>query len=152
MFQSQTDTEVLVHLIAHHFKGDLVSAVRDALYLAEGSYAICVVEQSHPDTIVCARKDSPLIIGLGEGENFVASDIPAILKYTRRCYLLDDYEMALITPQHVTVLDRNAKPVSKAVFDVNWDENAAERGGYAHFMLKESTKRIKPSAKRWRRG
>lgn len=137
VFQSQTDTEVLVHLIAHHFKGDLVSAVRDALYLAEGSYAICVVEQSHPDTIVCARKDSPLIIGLGEGENFVASDIPAILKYTRRCYLLDDYEMALITPQQVTVLDRNAKPVSKAVFDVNWDENAAERGGYAHFMLKE---------------
>ncbi|MDD3243661.1 MAG: glutamine--fructose-6-phosphate transaminase (isomerizing) [Eubacteriales bacterium] len=136
-FRSQTDTEVLAHLIDHYYMGDLLSAVQDALRHVEGSYAICVVSKDHPGEIIAARKDSPLVLGSGQGENFVASDVPALLKHTRDVYFLEDYEVARVTREGIDIFDRYGIPVEREVFHVEWDVQAAERGGYPHFMLKE---------------
>jgi len=136
-FTSQTDTEVIAHLINYYYNGGLVEAVAKAISKLEGSYAIGVISKHHPDSIVCARKDSPLIIGLGKGENFIASDIPAVLPYTKDVYLLEDKEIALLEKNSVTVYDKTMTPVEKEVFKVEWDIEQAEKGGYAHFMLKE---------------
>ena len=136
-FTSETDTEVLAHLIEEFYKGDLVRAVQDTVAQVRGSYALVVVSRLHPGMIVCARKDSPLVIGLGEGENYVASDIPAVLRHTRRTYVLEDGEMAVLRPGRVDVMTTTGVPVSKNVFNVTWDPIQAERGGYPHFMLKE---------------
>lgn len=137
LFLSQTDTEVLVHLVEKHYRGDLLAAVREAVGRVEGSYAIAVVCSTEPQRIICARKDSPLIIGLGQGENFVASDFTALLAYTRRTYILEDGEFASLTPGEVEVFDRGGNRITRDVFEVGWDVTAAEKGGYAHFMLKE---------------
>jgi len=136
-FSSQTDTEVIVHLIDYYYKGDLYEAVQEAMQRLEGSYALAVVSEHHPDELIAVRKDSPLIIGLGEGENFIASDIPAILAYTRNVYLLNDDEVARVRTDGVDVYDKYGIPVQHDIFKVDWDVEAAEKGGYQHFMIKE---------------
>ncbi len=137
VFVSETDTEVLPHLIEEHFQGDLVAAVRATLQDVEGAFALVVVSDEAPDRLVVARKASPLIIGLGEGENFVASDIPAVLPYTREIFILEDGEMAIIEASKVLVSDFNGNVIEKKPYHVNWDVEAAEKGGYDDFMLKE---------------
>ena len=136
-FRSDTDTEVVAHLIDKYFAGDLPEAVRQAAKRLEGSYALSVVCTDAPDMIVAVRKNSPLIVGLGQGEYFVASDIPAILEYTRDIYLLDEDEMAVVTREGVKTYDADGKETHKDVFQVKWDVAAAEKGGFDHFMLKE---------------
>lgn len=136
-FTSETDTEVLAHLIEEAYRGDLCSALREAVRQVRGSFAVVVLSEYHHDRLVAARKDSPLIVGLGDGEYFLASDIPAILPYTRNVYLISEGEFAELTPDGVRILNSEGDPVKKEVFHVSWDADAAERGGYPHFMLKE---------------
>jgi glucosamine--fructose-6-phosphate aminotransferase (isomerizing) len=136
-FRSQTDTEVVAHLVGKHYRGDLAAAVREALKEVEGAYAIGVVCDHEPDVLVAARCGSPLIVGLGEGENFIASDVPAILNHTRRIIYLDDHEVIRITKDGVTVTDLDGNVVEKPVHTIEWDASAAEKGGFPHFMLKE---------------
>ncbi len=136
-FRSETDTETIAHLIESLYAGDLTAAVSAALPRLDGSYAVAVVHADHPGTIVAARKDSPLIIGLGEGENLVASDIPAVLRHTREVLILEDGEVATIDAGSVTVIDAIGDPVSSEMMHVEWDLDAAEKGGYEDFMLKE---------------
>ncbi len=136
-FASQTDTEIAAQLIDHCYHGDPVQAVREAVNLLTGSFALGIIFRDHPDQIIAVRKDSPLIVGLGQGENFIASDIPALLKHTRDILRLDEYELAVIRQDRVQVFDRYGDPVEKPVQHVDWDPGAAEKGGYAHFMLKE---------------
>lgn len=137
VFESETDTEVLPHLIEHFYAGDLVRATRKVAEVAEGSYALAVISEDEPDTLVCMREQSPLVIGIGKGENFIASDIPALLKHTRDFYILEDGELAVITPERIRIYDRQGREVRKNIFHVDWDAEVAEKGGYAHFMLKE---------------
>lgn len=134
IFVSETDTEVLAHLVNYYYKGDLTDAVFSALKDIKGSYAIAVLCGCE---LVAARKDSPLIIGIGSDENFIASDIPAILKYTRKIIYLDDLEVATVTPDSVSFFDFNKQPVEKKINNIEWDMEAAEKSGYEHFMLKE---------------
>lgn len=136
-FVSECDTEVLPHLVEHYYQGDLVKAVQQMMEKIEGSYAVVVLTQFEPEKLVAARKDSPLIVGLGDGENFFASDIPAILKHTRDTYIIDDGEIAEITSHGVRIMDASGQPVEKEIFHVEWDIQAAEKGGYEHFMIKE---------------
>ncbi|MBN2879544.1 MAG: glutamine--fructose-6-phosphate transaminase (isomerizing) [Clostridia bacterium] len=136
-FVSQTDTEVIAHLIDHYYEGSLYEAVQEAMKRLEGSYALAVISKKDPDELIAVRKDSPLIIGLGEGENFIASDIPAILAYTRNVYLLNDDEVARVRKDGVDVFDKYGIPVQHDIFKVDWDVEAAEKGGYQHFMIKE---------------
>jgi glucosamine--fructose-6-phosphate aminotransferase (isomerizing) len=137
VFSSDTDTEVAAHLINRFYEGDLLKAVQKAVSLLEGSYALGVISEKHPDMFVCVKKDSPLIIGVGKGENMIASDIPAILKHTRDIYLLEDGEVAVIRRDSVKVYDELGNAVEKKIFRVDWDIAQAEKGGYEHFMLKE---------------
>jgi len=137
-FASETDTEVIAHLIEEHLRGgDLESALRAAVRELKGSYALVVICQDEPDKLFVARKDSPLVIGLSEGANFVASDIPAVLPYTRRVYILEDGDFGVITRENVTLSDIDGAPIRREVFHVTWDAEAAEKGGYEHFMIKE---------------
>lgn len=138
-FVSETDTETAVHLIEECKKtsDSLLDAVLSAARRLRGSYALAVVSNENPDEIIVVRKDSPLVIGLGENENFIASDIPALLKYTRNVYFLEDGEVAILRKDGVTLMDINKHPINKEVFVVTWDIDAAEKGGYDHFMLKE---------------
>ena len=137
VFKSETDTEVVAHLIEEVYNGDFVSSVREVLRRVEGSYALVFMSSKHPGMLICAKQDNPLVIGLGEGENFIASDIPAIIQYTRRTYILNDGEMAVLTKDSIKISNRQGEPVTKKVFEVNWNAEAAEKGGYEHFMLKE---------------
>lgn len=138
-FRSETDTEVLAHLIeAAMSAGDpLEDAVIDALNLVEGTYGIAVISSKDPNKIVCARKGSPLLIGLGENEFYVASDVAAILQHTRQVVYLDDGEMGVLTPSGYEVLDLNARRISKGVSKIDWSLDEIEKGGFDHFMLKE---------------
>jgi glucosamine--fructose-6-phosphate aminotransferase (isomerizing) len=137
VFTTETDTEVVPHLVDYYYDGDIVKAVTNALHKIEGSYAFGVSCAKEPDKIVAVRKDSPLIVGLGEGENFIASDIPAILARTRDIYLLEDKEIAILTKDSVKIQTLEGIPVDKEVFHVTWDAESAEKGGYEHFMIKE---------------
>jgi glucosamine--fructose-6-phosphate aminotransferase (isomerizing) len=137
VFVSETDTEVLAHLIEEAYTGSLRLALRDALLQVRGSYAVVLLSEHQPDRIVAARKDNPLVAGIGDGEYFVASDIPALLPHTRQIYILSDGEIAELTPDGINIFDFQDRPVHKEIFHVNWDAQAAERGGYQHFMLKE---------------
>lgn len=136
-FKSETDTEVIPHLIEHYYRGNLEEAVRKAIAQAKGAYALVVMCQQEPDKLVAVRLTSPVIVGLGDGENFIASDIPAILQHTRKVYILNDGEMAVITRDSAIVTTLDGRPVDKEVYHVKWDAVAAEKGGYPHFMLKE---------------
>ncbi len=136
-FKSETDTEVVVHLLADLYDGDFEGSVRKVLARLEGSYAMVFLSAHDPETLICTKKDNPLIIGLGKGENFIASDIPAIINHTRDTYILNDGEVAILTKDEVRVTDREGNPINKKIFHVNWNAEAAEKGGYEHFMLKE---------------
>ncbi len=136
-FSSQTDTEVLAHLVEHFYNGDLLHTVREAVSHVEGSFAMVVLSEQENQKLVCARKDSPLVIGLGEGENFIASDVPAILNHTRRIHILEDGEMAVITSDSVEVYSLDGDRIDKEVHQITWDAVQAEKNGYPHFMLKE---------------
>ena len=136
-FVSDTDTEVLAHLIEQFYQGSLEQAVAAALQEVEGTYGIVVLSVKEPDTIVAARSGSPLLIGVGSGENFVASDPSAVLAYTRSVVYLDEGNLAVVTPSGYQVKDRHAVPLSKVVSQIDWDLATIERGGYPHFMLKE---------------
>jgi glutamine---fructose-6-phosphate transaminase (isomerizing) len=136
-FCSDTDTEVIPHLIQHFYKGDIVKAVIETLHRIEGSYALGVTTSNEPDKLVAVRKDSPLIVGLGDGENFIASDIPAILSRTRDIYLLEDKEIAVLTCDNIEIMTIEGVKVNKDIFHVTWDAESAEKGGYEHFMMKE---------------
>lgn len=137
IFNSETDTEVLPHLIEEFYQGDPAEAVRKTLTKVEGAYAMVVICEDFPDRLVVARKASPLIIGIGKSENYIASDIPAILPYTREVLILEDGEMATITANKAEVTTFTGQPVDKKPFHVEWDMEAAEKGGYDDFMLKE---------------
>ena len=136
-FESETDTEVLVKLIDSCYTGDPLRALQEALAKVRGSYALAVLFRDRPDTIFAVKRESPLIVGWGEGENFVASDIPALLKYTRRYSVLEEGDMAVCTAEGIRFYNEFAEPVQRPVLTADWDMEAAEKGGYPHFMLKE---------------
>ncbi len=136
-FSSETDTEALAKLIDYHYNGDVTATLTAALNRVEGSYALGIIFADKPDAIYAVRKDSPLIVGLGDGENFIASDVPAILEYTRDYYLLDEREIAEVKANSVTVCDQNGKPVEKKRITATWNVEQARKLGYDHFMLKE---------------
>ena len=137
IFLSQTDTEVVAHLVDKYYEGNLLDAVYKATERLRGAYALGVVCKDNNNELVSVRKDSPLVVGLGEGENFIASDIPAILKYTRNVYFLENGEFVHIVGDKLTVLNENREVVQKEVTEITWDVEAASKGGYEHFMLKE---------------
>ncbi|HYF84284.1 MAG TPA: glutamine--fructose-6-phosphate transaminase (isomerizing) [Clostridia bacterium] len=136
-FISETDTEVLAHYLDFFYEGDLIEAVKKVLEKIRGSYAFAVMSRKEPDKIVCVRKENPLIVGIGNGENFIASDIPAILNHTRKIYLLNENELAVVEKDKISFYDESGNAVSKEVFEVNWDVASAEKGGFEHFMIKE---------------
>ena len=138
-FKSETDSEVVAHLIGLYMKESdcLEDAVYKAMGRMRGAYAIVAISADDPDKLVAVRKDAPLIAGLGKGSNFIASDIPALLKYVKEIYLIENGEMVVVTPDSVKIFDENRNPVKREVFHVTWDVDAAEKEGYEHFMLKE---------------
>ena len=136
-FESETDTEVLVKLIDSYYEGEPLQAIHEALSMVRGSYALAVLFRDFPDTVFAVKRESPLIVGWGEGENFVASDIPALLKYTRRYSVLEEGDLAVVTREGIRFYNEFAEPVEREVLTADWDMEAAEKGGYPHFMLKE---------------
>lgn len=136
-FQSETDTEVVAHLFEYYYKGDIMEAIVKVINHLEGSYALGVLCADYPDQFIAVRKASPMIVGLGENENFIASDVTAILNHTRNIYYLEDNEIVVLKKDSVKVYNMDLEEVSKEVFTVNWDVSAAEKGGYEHFMMKE---------------
>ena len=136
-FESETDTEVLVKLIDSCYEGEPLRALHAALAMVRGSYALAVLFRDFPDTVFAVKRESPLIVGWGEGENFVASDIPALLKYTRKYSVLEEGDMAVVTAEGIRFYNEFAEPVEREVLTADWDQEAAEKGGYPHFMLKE---------------
>lgn len=136
-FKSDTDTEVIAHLIGIYYDGDLHKAVNRAVADMRGAYAIGVIAAGEPDKMVAVRKDAPLVAGIGEGCNFIASDIPALLKYVRKIYLIENNETVVLTKDKITIYDEAQNVVKRDVFHVTWDADAAEKGGYEHFMMKE---------------
>lgn len=136
-FVSETDSEVIAHLVEYYDRGDMVDTLLHVTNRLQGSYAIGVVSAECPDRIFCCRKDAPLIVGTGLGENYFASDIPALLQRTRDCYIMEDDEIAELTAEHIDFYDIDRRRIHKEIFHVQWDINAAEKGGYEHFMMKE---------------
>lgn len=136
-FVSETDTEVVPHLVEKYYQGDFRAAVTEAVKRLEGSYALVFMSAYDPERLICIKKDNPMVIGLGKNENFVASDIPAIIAHTKKTYIMNDGELAEITADAVKITDIDGKPITKKVFEVTWSAEAAEKGGYEHFMLKE---------------
>ena len=139
VFKSQTDTEVVVHLLDQKYKatGDIFKAVIETLHVLEGSYALGVICKDYPDRIIAARKESPLVVGLGKGENFIASDVPALLEHTRDVYYLGERELAVLYTDHVDLFNFDGEKIIKQPSHVEWDMDAATKGGYEHFMIKE---------------
>lgn len=139
VFKSQTDTETIAHLIAQKYKEtkDLKEAVRLATKELEGAYALCIIHQDMPDTIIATRRNAPLLIGLGEGENFAASDVPAIIEHTKKAVYLDDNQIAILTPDKVELFDKDNNPVALKAEMLPWEPIALSKMGYKHFMLKE---------------
>ena len=135
--QSQTDTEVVAHLFEYHFKGDMMQALMDTVKDLRGSYALGILSADDPGEIYCTKRDNPLIIGVGEGENLIASDIPAIIQKTKHYIVLEDNQIARITPDSVEVFNAFGQKLEPEVQTVNWDISSAEKGGYEHFMFKE---------------
>ncbi len=136
-FKSETDTESIAHLVEKYFSGDLLSAVQRALKDVTGAYALGIISAGDPDKIIAVRKDAPLIIGVGKGENFIASDIPALLPYTRQMIFMEEGDVAELTKKGVRIFGADGKPVDRKVQNITWDAVQAEKGGFKHFMLKE---------------
>ena len=136
-FISETDTEVIAHLFEYYYKGDIIDAMIKVINKVEGSYALGVLCADDPDSFIAVRKESPLIVGLGEGENFIASDIPAILSHTKNVYFLENNEIVILKKDEVKVINTDREEINKEVYVVDWDVSAAEKGGYEHFMFKE---------------
>lgn len=136
-FRSETDTEVIAHLVDKYYEGNLLDAVYKTVARLRGAYALGVICKDNEDELVAVRKDSPLVAGVGEGENFIASDIPALLKYTRKVYFLENDEVVHIKGDELKIYDADRNPVEKEIYDVKWDIEAASKGGYDCFMLKE---------------
>lgn len=136
-FVSETDTEVIAQLLEYYYKGDILDAIIKVIKKVEGSYALGIICEDDPEQLIAVRKDSPLIIGLGKEENFIASDIPAILDKTRDIYRLNDNEIAVLKRSGVTIYNMDREIVPKEPFHIDWDISAAEKGGYEHFMAKE---------------
>ncbi len=136
-FQSQTDTEIVVQLLDYYYKGDALAAIAKVMTKLEGSYALGIIFRDRPDELYAVRKDSPLIVGVSEEGNYIASDVPAILKYTRDVYYIDNGEVVLLKRQGVSFYNSDLEPIEKELKTVKWDISAAEKGGFEHFMLKE---------------
>lgn len=136
-FTSETDTEVLPHLLDFYKGDDFFATIQTVLKMVRGSYALGILNTKYPDTIFCARKDSPLIIGKGKEENFIASDVPALLKYTKDVYFLDNEEIGIITKDSVEIFDLNRNKIEKEIHEIKWSMEQATKAGYPHFMLKE---------------
>ncbi len=136
-FVSETDTEVVAQMLEYYDKGDILETIEKVISKVEGSYALGIISADHPDCIYAVRKDSPLIIGIGQGENFIASDIPAILSKTREICRLKDNEIAELTRDGVKFYNADGEPVEKEIEHIEWDIEAAEKGGFEHFMMKE---------------
>lgn len=136
-FKSQTDTEVIVHLLDSLYDGDLLNTVFETVNKLKGAYALGIISSNNPDELIAVRKESPLVVGLGHGENFIASDIPALLKYTKDVYFLENGEIVYLTKDNVKIYDENRNEIKREKFNVNWNIEAASKGGYPHFMLKE---------------
>ncbi|MBP6063152.1 MAG: glutamine--fructose-6-phosphate transaminase (isomerizing) [Fusobacteriaceae bacterium] len=136
-FISQTDTEVVAHLFGVLYDGDMLSTLKKLLKRIKGTYALGIVHKNHPDQLICARKDSPLVIGVGENQNFIASDVPALLKYTKNVYFLENGDYADIQKNKVTIYDENDKEVKREKHEIKWTLEQATKGGYPHFMIKE---------------
>lgn len=137
VFVSETDTEVIAHLLHVFYQGDMLSTLLHAQSMLEGSYALCVLDRNAPDTLYCTRKDSPLVVGLSDQAQYVASDIPALIHHTRQVELLNDREIAVLKQHDIRIFDHFGKERALKPITVDWDVEAAEKGGYAHFMLKE---------------
>lgn len=137
VFQSETDTEVVTLLLDYYFDGDLLKTLSKVMSRIEGSYALGIINKDNPDEIIAVKKDSPLIVGLSEDGNYIASDIPAVLKHTRKIYILEDGEIVKLTRDNVTVYNQDMDVIEKEVTEIQWDVSAAEKGGYQHFMMKE---------------
>lgn len=137
LFRSETDTEVLSHLIEEYYDGDLLNTVLTVIKKLRGSYALVVLSVDNPDTLIAVRQDSPLVVGLGENGNFLASDIPAILSYTKNTYILADGEIAILKANQVKIVNKDKEEIKKEVFEVKWEASQAEKDGFDHFMLKE---------------
>lgn len=136
-FVSETDTETVAKLLDYYYDGNPVRTIIKVISEIRGSYALGIIFKDYPDRIFAVRKDSPLIVGVGNGENFIASDVPAILKYTKEYYLLEENEIAILSKDSVEFCDIHRNPIEKKIETANWDMDAAEKGGYDHFMLKE---------------
>lgn len=137
VFQSETDTEVVTLLMDYYFDGDLLKTLAKVMTRIEGSYALGIINKDNPDEIIAVKKDSPLIVGLSEEGNYIASDIPAVLKHTRKIYILEDGEIVKLTRDGVIVYNEDLDVIEKEVTEIQWDVSAAEKGGYEHFMMKE---------------
>ena len=136
-FYSETDTEVVAHLLDYYYKGDPLEAITKVMHRVEGSYALGIIFAENPDVIYAVRKDSPLIVGRGEEGNLIASDVPAVLKYTREVYFIENEEIAKLSEHDITFFNVDGEPIEKELKKIEWDIHAAEKGGYEHFMLKE---------------
>jgi len=136
-FTSETDSEVIAHLIEEYYTGDLEKAVLKAIKYLKGSFAIGIVSSNEPDKLIAARKESPLVVGVGKDENFIASDIPAILRYTKKVIYVDDGEIVVLKKDSIKVLDSNGKVIKKRVDTIKWNISSAQKSGFTHFMLKE---------------
>lgn len=136
-FLSETDTEVIVHMLDYYYKGDPMETITKIMHRMEGSYALGIMFQDHPEEIYAVRKDSPLIVGQGKNGNFIASDAPAILKYTRKVYFIQNEEIVKLTKDSLAFYNIDEEELEKEPTTIEWDINAAEKGGYEHFMLKE---------------
>lgn len=136
-FVSETDTEVLAHLLDYYYSGNPIETITKVMHRVEGSYALGIIFKDHPDTVYAVRKDSPLIVGRGKDGNFIASDVPAVLKYTREVYFIQNEEIAALTEEAITFFNIDGEEIQKESSSIEWDINAAEKGGYEHFMLKE---------------
>ena len=131
---SETDTEVVTHLLDELYEGDLLEATKKLIKIIKGAYALGIMAVNEPDRIIAVRKESPLIIGLGKGENYIASDIPAILKYTRDVYLIENNEIVEVKKDSVKVMDTEGNEIKRGVTHIEWDMEAASKGGYEFFM------------------
>lgn len=136
-FVSETDTEVVAQLLNYYYDGNPLDTIIKTIGELEGSFALGIVFEDFPEQIYAVRRESPLIVGVGKGENYIASDVPAILKYTRDYYLLDHDEIAVLSSEGVTIYDEHKEVVTKRLMTADWNEDAAEKGGYEHFMIKE---------------